>query len=118
MIGAPTLLLRTTGRRTGRRRCSALCYARDGDRFVVAASNDGADRPPAWFHNILADPSVEVQVGRRHIVGRAAVVESADPDYQRLWELMNQTNNGRYDSYQAKTSRPIPLVAVTPASTR
>ena len=119
MIGTPTLLLRTTGRRTGRRRCSALAYVCDGDRLIVAASNaDAVDRSPAWLHNVLADPSVEVQVGRHHIAGQAAVIPPADPDYQRLWQSMNATNNGRYDAYQAKTSRPIPLVAVTPASIR
>jgi len=114
MIGAPTLLLRTTGRRTGRRRCSALCYARDGERFVVAASNEGADRLPAWFHNLAAYPEVELQVGRRRLSGCAAVIESSHPDYRRLWKAMNATNHGRYDWYQAQTSRPIALVAVTP----
>ncbi|HZT66869.1 MAG TPA: nitroreductase family deazaflavin-dependent oxidoreductase [Acidimicrobiales bacterium] len=113
MIGAPTLLLRTTGRRTGQLRCSALCYARDGDRFVLAASNDGADGNPAWFNNLVSDPSVELQVGRRRFSGRAAVLIPEDPDYQRLWRSMNATNHGRYDWYQSKTSRPIPLVMVT-----
>lgn len=114
MIGAPTLLLRTIGRRTGQPRCSALCYARDGDRFVVAASNDGADRPPAWFHNLVAEPSVELQVGRRRLSGRAEVVESSHPDHRLLWAAMNATNHGRYDWYQSQTPRPIALVVVVP----
>jgi deazaflavin-dependent oxidoreductase (nitroreductase family) len=114
MIGAPTLLLRTIGRRTGRARCSALCYARDGDRFVVAASNEGADRPPAWLHNLVAQPSVELQVGRRHLSGHAEVIESSHPDHPVLWAAMNASNHGRYDWYQSQTLRPIALVAVTP----
>jgi deazaflavin-dependent oxidoreductase (nitroreductase family) len=114
MIGAPTLLLRTVGRRTGRPRCSALCYARDGDRFVVAASNDGADEPPAWFHNLVAEPSVELQVGCRRLSGHAEVVEASHPDHASLWAAMNASNHGRYDWYQSQTSRPIALVAVTP----
>ena len=113
MIGAPTLLLWTTGRRTGTRRCSAVNYAVDGDRLVVAASNSGADRPPAWFHNIRSNPSVQLQVGRHHVSGTAAVVESTDPNYKPLWELMNATNNRRYDAYQTLTSRPIALVAIS-----
>ena len=114
MIGAWTLLLRTVGRRTGRSRLTALVFARDGDRFIVAASNDGKDHAPAWFHNLCAQPEVEVQVGRAHFSGRATTIESMHPDYLRLWELMNRTNNGRYNAYQANTSRPIPLVAIVP----
>lgn len=112
MIGAWTLLLRTVGRRTGQPRLTALVFARDGKKIIVAASNDGKDHAPAWFHNLCARPEVEVQVGRRRFPGRATVIDSTDPDYPRLWELMNGTNNRRYDAYQAKTSRPIPLVAI------
>lgn len=113
IIGAPALLLTTAGRRTGLRRCTGLCYARDGDRLVIAASNAGADKPPAWFCNLQANPAVELRVGRRHLRARASVVDASDPDYHRLWGLVNDTINGRLDVYQAKTSRPIPLVALT-----
>lgn len=112
MIGAWTLLLRTVGRRTGRPRVTALVFARDGERIIVAASNDGEDHAPAWFHNLCAMSEVEVQVGRRRFAGSATIVDSTDSDYPRLWELMNQTNNRRYDAYQARTHRPIPLVAI------
>ena len=115
MTGTPTLLLRTTGRTTGLRRTSALCYVRDAEHVVVAASNAGARQAPAWYHNLVSDPSVEIQLGRRRTVGHAVVVGPSDPDYERLWKLMNEANNSRYDWYQAKTSRPIPLVVVTPA---
>ena len=114
MIGAWTLLLHTTGRRTGQRRTTALVFARDGDRIILAASNDGKDRSPAWFLNLCANPEVDLQIGREHLRGTATVIESPDPEYPRLWELMNGTNNRRYDAYQAKTSRPIPLIAIVP----
>src|SRR5881398_2969957 len=52
MIGVPTLLLRTTGRRSGATRTNGLVYARDGDDHLVVASNGSADRPPAWLHNL------------------------------------------------------------------
>ncbi len=114
MIGAPTLLLKTTGRRSGKPRTSALVYARDGNNLVLAASNEGSDRHPAWLHNVRAHPDVEVQISRRRLHGHTAVIDAADPDYPRLWTLMNSTNHARYDQYQSQTSRPIPLVMITP----
>jgi F420H(2)-dependent quinone reductase len=117
MIGAWTLLLRTVGRRTGQPRVTALVFARDEERIIVAASNDGKDHAPAWFHNVCSEQQVEVQMGRQRISGRATIVESAHADYPRLWKLMNATNNGRYDAYQSKTSRPIALVAITSNTT-
>jgi F420H(2)-dependent quinone reductase len=115
MIGAWTLLLCTVGRRTRQPRLTALVFARDGDTIIVAASNDGHDHAPAWFLNLCADPEVEVQVGSNHFSGSATVIESTNVEYSRLWELMNRTNNGRYDVYQSKTSRAIPLVAIVPS---
>jgi F420H(2)-dependent quinone reductase len=114
LVVVPTLLLRTVGRRSGRERVAALVYARDGDDYVVVASNDGADDPPAWLHNLRADPRVQLQVGRRRSGGLARVVERGDADYEHLWRLVNEHNHGRYDGYQARTRRPISLVAVTP----
>ncbi|MGD0084353.1 MAG: nitroreductase family deazaflavin-dependent oxidoreductase [Acidimicrobiales bacterium] len=115
MIGVPTLLLRTTGRRSSQPRTNALVYARDGDRYVVVASNGGQDRPPGWLFNVRAEPAVSIQVATEAIDATAGVVEAADPDYDRLWRLVNANNHNRYDAYQRKTERRIPLVIVTPA---
>jgi len=60
MIGAWTLLLHTVGRRTSQRRTTALVFAHDGERIILAASNDGKDHPPAWFLNLCATPQVEL----------------------------------------------------------
>jgi F420H(2)-dependent quinone reductase len=114
MMGCWTLLLRTIGRKTGQWRTVVLVFARDRDRMILAASNDGKDASPGWFHNLVANPEVQVQVGRDQYGATARVIESNDADYPRLWELMNGTNNGRYDAFQSKTSRPIPLVAIVP----
>ena len=114
MIGVPTLLLRTTGRRSGETRTNGLVYARDGDDYLVVPSNGGADRAPGWLHNVKADPAVEVQIGRERQKGTARVVEPADPDYERVWKIVNENNKDRYTAYQEKTDRPIPVVAVTP----
>jgi deazaflavin-dependent oxidoreductase (nitroreductase family) len=114
MIGVPTLLLRSTGRRSGERRCNALVYAMDGADYVLVASNGGSDRSPGWFFNVRDQPEVEVQVARNAAPGTARVLESGDVDYDRLWRLVNEKNHGRYDAYQAGTARPIPLVVVSP----
>src|SRR5438105_13592013 len=84
-IGVPTLLLRTTGRRSGATRTNGLVYARDGDDYLVVASNGGADRPPAWLHNLTAHPDVEIQIGRARRRATAPIVEPSDPSYERLW---------------------------------
>jgi len=115
MIGVPTLLLRTTGRRSGQTRTNALVYARDGDDYLVVASNGGSDKPPAWLYNLKANADVEVQVVRDRRRGPARVVEPSDPDYERLWKIVNENNKDRYYAYQKQTERPIPVVAVTPA---
>jgi deazaflavin-dependent oxidoreductase (nitroreductase family) len=115
MLGVPTLLLRTTGRRSGATRTNALVYARDGDDYLVVASNGGADRHPGWLHNLRADPEVEIQISRKRVKRRARIVERSDPDYDRLWDVVNENNRDRYRGYQRKTARPIPVVAITPA---
>jgi F420H(2)-dependent quinone reductase len=114
MIGVPTLMLRTTGRRSGQTRTNSLVYAPDGDSYLVVPSNGGADRAPGWLHNLRAQPDVEVQVGRERQPAIATVVERGEPDFDRLWAAVNENNKGRYDQYQAGTSRQIPVVVLNP----
>jgi F420H(2)-dependent quinone reductase len=113
LLGVRCLMLRTTGRKTGRTRTSSLVYARDGDRYLVVASKGGNPKAPAWLLNLRANPVVEVQIGRTRIRATAAEIGPGDPDYARLWELVNDNNGSRYDEYQKKTTRPIPVVALT-----
>jgi F420H(2)-dependent quinone reductase len=115
MIGVPTLLLRTTGRRSGATRTNGLVYARDGDDYLVVASNGGADRPPAWLHNLRANPDVEIQIARERRKGSAMAVEPSDNDYDRLWKIANDHNHDRYSAYQKQTARPIPVIVIRPA---
>ncbi len=114
MIGVPTLLLRTTGRRSGATRTNGLVYARDGADYVVVASKGGADQHPAWFHNLRANPEVEIQIGRERQQATCRVIEPSDPDYDRLWKIVNENNGDRYSTYQKKTDRPIPVVVISP----
>ncbi len=115
LIGVPTLLLRTTGRRSGEVRTSSLVYARDGADFLVVASKGGADQPPAWLLNVEAKPEVEIQIGRKRQPARCRAVDPSDPDHTRLWKIVNENNGDRYTAYQKLTSRPIPVVVIAPA---
>ena len=114
LLGVPTLLLRTTGRRSGVTRTNGLVYARNGADYLVVASKGGSDQPPAWLLNLEAKPEVEIQVGRERQKAGSTVVESSGPDYARLWKIVNENNGDRYTAYQKETSRPIPVVILTP----
>ena len=114
LVTVPSLLLRTTGRRSGAPRTTALSYARDGDDYVLVASNGARPNSPGWYFNLSADPRVELQVGRRRFSAVARTVGKGEPDYERLWRVVNAANHGRYDAYQARTARAIPLVVVHP----
>jgi deazaflavin-dependent oxidoreductase (nitroreductase family) len=107
MGGVETLLLRTTGRRSGRQRTAALLYRRDGDRLVVVGSKGGSDTAPAWLLNLQSSPDVEVQVGTTRFRARARIATPAER--RRLWPAMTNVWPA-YERYQAQTSRTIPLV--------
>jgi deazaflavin-dependent oxidoreductase (nitroreductase family) len=113
VLGVPCLMLRTTGRKTGQTRTNSLVYAKDDDRYIVVASKGGDPKAPAWLLNLRAKPEVDIQIGRTHFPATAAEIGLGDPDYGRLWQLVNDKNSNRYDEYQKKTTRPIPLVALT-----
>ena len=109
--GVPTLLLTTRGKRSGTARRTALIYGRDGDDYVVMASYAGAPAHPDWYVNLAADPEVVIQVGEEVTTGSARTVGPDDRD--RLWSVMTDIWPD-YDEYATKTSREIPLVAITP----
>ncbi len=109
--GVPTLLLTTTGRKTGQSRTTPLIFGKDGDSFVVIASVGGGPQHPSWFLNLLADPGAEIQVRSDHVHVIARVAE--DKERQRLWEMM-AAQWPNYDVYQTRTTRRIPLVVLDP----
>jgi deazaflavin-dependent oxidoreductase (nitroreductase family) len=113
LLGVPTLLLRTTGARSGLPRTNALVYAKDGDRYLVVASKGGSDQAPGWLHNLRKDPRPEVQLGRRHHRASAAIIGGDDPDYDRVWQIVNEGNSDRFKEYQTRTNRKIPVVALS-----
>jgi deazaflavin-dependent oxidoreductase (nitroreductase family) len=106
-----TLLLTTTGRRSGKPRTTPLTYMTDGPNYYVVASNWGSDQFPAWYHNLVAQPQVEVQIRNRRIQATAAV---ATPEERaRLWEQL-KTDGPQYQHHQSLTSREIPIVLFHP----
>jgi deazaflavin-dependent oxidoreductase (nitroreductase family) len=110
--GGDVVLLTHRGRRSGRTFTTPLLYVRDGDDLVVAASNGGIDQEPQWWLNLQSDPSGEVEVaGLRRPVTATAVAEE---DRGRLWAAL-MARCPTYDAYQAKVSRRIALVRLTPA---
>ena len=106
-----TLLLRTTGRRSGQQRTAALLYHRDEDRLIVVGSKGGSDTPPAWLLNLQAQPDVEVQLGTKRFPARARIASAAEQ--KRLWPVMTALWPD-YERYQSQTSRRIPLVILEP----
>lgn len=115
LLGIPSLLLHTVGAKTGKARSASLTYARDGDDYLIVASKGGDPKAPGWYHNLKANPSVEINVGPKRLRVTAHPVLPDDADYPRLWQIVNKNNSNRYDAYQEKTSRPIPVVKLTPA---
>ena len=109
--GAPILLLTTTGRKSGAERTSALIFGRDGDDLLLVASQGGAPTHPNWYHNLSANPDVQVQV--QGDVFAATARTANDDEKARLWSIMTDVWPN-YDSYQERTDRQIPLVVLTP----
>ncbi|MFF7021207.1 nitroreductase family deazaflavin-dependent oxidoreductase [Streptomyces klenkii] len=110
--GVADLLLTTRGRKSGLLRRTALAYVRDGDAYVLTASNAGADRHPAWYLNLLATPEVTLQVGADTFPATARPATAAES--ARLWPAVVAAMPS-YATYRTATTREIPLVLVTPA---
>jgi deazaflavin-dependent oxidoreductase (nitroreductase family) len=108
--GVPTLVLTTTGRRSGQPRRNALIYGRDGDDYLVVASRGGDDHDPLWYRNLVADPHVGVQVGATRF---EATARTASVVEKRHWWPVMAAIWPAYDEYQAKTERDIPVVVLT-----
>jgi len=110
--GKPTLLLTTVGRKSGVRRRTPLIYGRDGDAYLAVASDGGAADHPLWYHNLLALPRAEVQVGAETftVLARTATAGEKPAMWQRMVGI-----HAEYADYQRRTDRDIPVVILTPA---
>lgn len=107
LVDNDMLLLTTKGRVTGEDHTVPLLYLRDGDRLVVVASYGGRPRHPAWYRNLVAEPSVRVQVNdtRMSMVARTATPEERSGWWPEIVEAYDD-----YSTYQSRTERQIPIV--------
>jgi deazaflavin-dependent oxidoreductase (nitroreductase family) len=110
MEGMPILLLTMTGAKTGRTLMRPLCYSRDGDRIVIIASYGGAPRNPPWYHNLVANLLVTVEVGTEKFRARAGQVYGSERD--RLFDAQAKLMPF-FTDYQNKTNRQIPVLTLT-----
>jgi len=110
-MNVPSLLLTTTGRKSGEKFIFPLFYGEDGGKYFVIASKGGAPEHPGWYRNILADPVVAVQVGTKKLKARARTADGAER--ARLWEK-SLDFWPPYADYQKKTQREIPVVVLDP----
>jgi len=109
--GAPMLLLTTTGAKSGQARTAPLVYLPDGDRYVVFASKAGAPTNPDWYHNLVANPSVSVEVGSDRTDADAVVLTGEERD--QLFATRAERMPG-FKDYQDKTTRVIPVISLRP----
>ncbi len=109
--GAPVCLVTATGRKSGQPRTVPLLYLQDGDDVVIVASKGGMSHHPLWYHNMVANPRVDVEIGRTTRPMR--VREANDAERARLWpELVAMYPD--YADYQARTTRKIPVLILSP----
>jgi deazaflavin-dependent oxidoreductase (nitroreductase family) len=107
--GTQTLILTTTGRKSGEPRKAPLIYGEHDGDYLVVASKGGAPEPPAWYLNLKEQPEVQVQVRDETFTARA---RDATPGEQpELWKIM-VGEWPAYDEYQTKTDRQIPVVVL------
>lgn len=107
--GTQTLLLTTTGRKSGEERTAPLIYGTDGESLLVVASKGGYPVPPAWYLNLEANPEVEIQLKGDRFKAHA---RTANPEEKpRLWQTM-VAEWPAYDEYQQRTDREIPVVVL------
>ncbi|MFD3702241.1 nitroreductase/quinone reductase family protein [Nocardia sp. NPDC058658] len=103
------VIITTTGAKSGRAITNPLVYLPDGDRIVLIASNGGADKHPAWYYNLVADPELTLEVGNETYRGKAELV--GEPERTALYDRMVERLPG-FAEYRDNTSREIPVFAV------
>ena len=111
-LNAPTVVLTHTGANSGRKRSTPLAYFTDGDDVILIASKGGAPDHPAWYHNLMANP--EVELWSKGGGGRYRAREAEGPERERLWQLTTEFYPG-YAKYQERCpDRRIPVIVCSP----
>jgi F420H(2)-dependent quinone reductase len=109
LMGAPVLLLTTTGNKSGHKRTVPLLYLKDGARYFIVASKGGFPIDPAWYKNLVANPEVEVQEGPEVKAMRARTI--SEDEKAQVWPRLVAMYKP-YQQYQDRTARSIPVVAL------
>jgi deazaflavin-dependent oxidoreductase (nitroreductase family) len=112
-IGAPTMMLETTGRKSGAQRLSPLLFARDGDAIIVVGSNFGQDHHPAWTSNLMARPQATVKIGGKDVPVTAELLKGAEAE--QAYQKMNAVASV-YSVYRGRTARTIRVFRLTPTA--
>jgi deazaflavin-dependent oxidoreductase (nitroreductase family) len=113
--GAPLLLLRHTGARSGKLRINPVMYLKDGDRYIVFATKAGADTNPDWYFNLKAHPDIQIEVGDEIIDVRAEEIKG--PEHDRIYERQASLYPA-FAEYRRRAKRIIPVIALTPKARR
>jgi deazaflavin-dependent oxidoreductase (nitroreductase family) len=108
----PILLLYTKGRRSGKEFLNPLAYYADGDRYLVFASKGGADTHPDWYLNLVAAPTAHIEVGTESFDVQVTELQGEERD--RLYAAQAEVMPN-FAEYQAKTTRVIPVIALSRA---
>ncbi len=111
--GGTLLLLHTTGARSGEERINPVAYQKVDAGYAVFASKAGAPTNPDWYHNLVAHPEVEAEIGTETHRFTARVAQGEERD--RIWSRQKETNPG-FAEYEEKTTRQIPVVILEPTS--
>ena len=109
--GAPLVILHTVGARSEEPRTNIMMYQADGERYLIFASYAGADKNPAWYWNLKANPDARIEVGDEIVDVHATELDGNERDEK--YALQAERYPGFAD-YESKTSRVIPVVALTP----
>jgi deazaflavin-dependent oxidoreductase (nitroreductase family) len=109
--GAPVLLLHSIGARSGEERVSPMMYLADGERYLVFASAAGADRNPAWYWNLTANPDANIEVGDDHLDVHAVELTGTERDEKYAEQARRYPG---FAEYERKTTRTIPVLALLP----
>ncbi len=107
--GAPLVLITTKGAKSGKLRTTPIVYTTDGDRIVIIASKAGAPTSPDWFHNLVANPDVTVELPTEKFEARARVTE--EPERERLYRAQAALMPN-FAEYEKATTRKIPVVVL------
>lgn len=109
--GAPMLLLHTTGAKSGETRVNPLVYQDVDGTPAIFGSYAGAEKNPAWFHNLVKNPDIAIEIGTetRPVRARIAGAQEREP----IWTKQKQVMPG-FAEYEAKTDREIPVVLLEP----